>query len=169
MTVLPLYYHLYQEFQTKIMHIKKNKIKFAVVYNSEEHPADNDWFGFQDNYEINQHLNINERLNAFEFMISSWCQSMAASDSNSNSNSQQIENENGNENNYRDIILRDFLLILDNMKDELAVSLNTIPERFVVLYQHRIIFKSSIFEMDTTVQLQQLKQFLDNMPLIRLT
>ncbi len=51
------------------------------------------------------------------------------------------------------------LFLLDNMNDNLLISFNTIPERIVILYQNKIVYKTSYFT-DTITEMNRIEKML---------
>ena len=91
---------------------------------------------------MTEHKTIFDRHNALKFTIDQWMKIM-----------------NNNDNND-DNLFKSFLFLIDNMKDELLVSFNTIPERIVILHQNQIVYKSSYFT-DSIFEMEEIEQRLN--------
>ena len=89
---------------------------------------------------LKQHQNIKDRHNAFKFTMEQWTKIIK--------NNSKIKERD---------LFDSFLFLMDNMKDELLISLNTIPERIVILYQNRIVYKSSYFT-DSIAEMEVIEQ-----------
>eukprot|EP01084_Bolivina_argentea_P070261 127749_1 len=114
-----------------------------MVYNREEHPYESskEWFKFDNQYHsLKEHGSIQDRHNALKFTLSQW--------------KHIIETDIKNKCEFDS-----FLFLLDNMNDNLLISFNTIPERIIILYQNKIVYKTSYFT-DTITEINVIEKLL---------
>ena len=104
-------------------------------------------------YCIEYHSNINDRFKMYNKFVNHWKNVIIDNTNNSDNNNSNSNSNNINNTNKWDEFNNDFIFLLDTMNNNLSKQFNGDANRWIVLKNGKIVFKTPIFPSSKHVNL----------------